>query len=69
MRAGPNTNYTLELANRMFVTDNNEMSDRFLQEMRIHYRAEPYAIDYTNNVDASRTINDWVSEKTRGKIR
>ena len=61
---------TLEVANAIWAQEDYELLDDYVSTVRGDYRAEARNLDFTSDPDGSReTINAWVEEKTRGRIR
>ncbi len=55
------------LANSIWYRDTWTFNPDFLETNRTYFDAEVAALDFTNS-QAGRTINDWVNDKTKGKI-
>lgn len=61
--------HSLTLANALWVQEDMEIRDEFVELLRRHYGAGPMLVDYKRaREEARRMINAWVEEKTRGKI-
>ncbi|MBN2537296.1 serpin family protein, partial [candidate division WOR-3 bacterium] len=58
---------TLEVANAIWARQGIPLAEKFIKTSREYYQAEVGALDFTSP-DAVRTINQWVSDRTRGKI-
>jgi serine protease inhibitor len=56
------------LANSIWYRDTWTFSSEFLETTRTYFDAEVTALDF-DSPQAGRTINDWVDEKTNGKIQ
>ncbi|MBI5766776.1 MAG: serpin family protein [Verrucomicrobia bacterium] len=57
-------------ANRLFGQQNHPFRDAFLSLMRDGFAAPLQLLDFTTNFEAARlTINSWVEEQTRQKIK
>ena len=63
-------NTELHLANAVFWDENRiTPSADFLNPMETHYQAETVAADFENNpTEVLTIINDWVNDKTEGRI-
>lgn len=63
-------NTELHLANAVFWDENRiTPSADFLNPMETHYQAETVAADFENNpTEVLNRINDWVNDKTEGRI-
>jgi len=61
----------LDIANSLWANSNRKtggmFSSDFIQESRAYYDAEVRALDF-NQPESLGTINDWITEKTKGKI-
>ena len=58
----------LNLANSIWIHMNFSIIQTFIEIIRENYGGDINEIDFNNNELASRTINDWVKDHTRGKI-
>ena len=59
---------TLEVANRLFPDDNFSMLPEFLEVAAEQYGALVQPVDTADGAAAARSINRWVSDRTRGLI-
>ena len=59
---------TLEVANRLFPDDNFSMLPEFLKVAAEQYGAVVQPVDTADGAAAARSINRWVSDRTRGLI-
>jgi serpin B len=66
--ANPDSAVELSIANSLWARQGLPFKDDFLQRNQDFYHAEVAALDF-GDPDAAPTINGWVSDKTRGKIR
>jgi serpin B len=68
--AGERTNrgYTLSLANRLWAADGLDSSEDFIETTRDVYDAPMELADYGDPERVREDINDWVDERTAGKI-
>lgn len=64
-RTGSGT--TLEIANSLWVNNNFPVKEPFLKANQTHYFAEVQNKDFSDP-KTLETINEWVSNKTKGKI-
>jgi len=60
-------NITLDIANSLWVRQGLTLNDDFLQRTQNFYQAQISEMDFSK-ADAADTINQWVSDNTRGKI-
>lgn len=60
---------TLESANALWAQENYPFLDSYVNTIKEYYGGEVTNLDFAGNPSGTReSINDWVSEKTRGKI-
>lgn len=61
--------YRLHIANRLWGQQGEAFLPEYLDLVREHYGAEPAEVDFAGQTEqARRTINDWVEDRTEGKI-
>ena len=59
----------LNLANRLWIQKNKNLSPGFMSILETNYRAPPGTLDFASQPEPSRTaINNWVSQETNKKI-
>ncbi len=58
---------TLSIANSLWARQGLALDTDFVQRTQTFYQAQMNELDF-NNPDAAKTINQWVSDNTRGKI-
>jgi serpin B len=61
--------YSISTANRLWGAANYEFEPVFLDLTRDKYQAELQTVDYGDPVAARKTINTWVEDQTRHKIK
>ncbi|KAL3089451.1 hypothetical protein niasHT_028625 [Heterodera trifolii] len=61
-------NYTLEVANKVYVKDGFEVLDAFKAQIAEHYGGQFEAVDFGDSVGAAKKINTFVEEATHEKI-
>jgi serpin B len=67
---GAGNSQELMIANALWPQQGTDFLDDFLRTNRIHYRAGIEAVDFRADVDGARkTINRWVEQCTRHRIR
>ena len=67
---GPSEPITLTIANRLFAEKGYDFRQSFLALVKNNYGAPLEPLDFSNNPEEARTtINDWVAEQTRKRIR
>ncbi|GFU40039.1 serpin B8, partial [Nephila pilipes] len=61
--------YILKSANAIIVNNDVDLSLKYKNDVQDCYHASIRKMDFANNADeAVKEINDWVKEKTNGKI-
>ncbi len=58
---------TLDIANSLWARQGAGLNDDFLNRTQTFYQAQISELDF-NQPDAAKTINQWVSDSTHGKI-
>ncbi len=62
--------FTLQVANSLWAEKSYVFLDEYISVLKNYYAAEANNLDFFNNPDESRkTINSWVEEKTKNKIK
>lgn len=61
--------YELRIANALWVQENLGLERDFVATTNRHYKAGFREIDFKNTGRAADTINDWVAEQTRDRIK
>lgn len=60
----------LSAANRLFAQTGLHLLDEFVDTLSAFYRTEVGEVDYKNATEAARrTINEWIADETRQRIR
>jgi serpin B len=66
----PKSNYTLNIANAMWVQKNFPILQEYFDSLQNYYSAKAENLDFIANPDGSRiVINKWVENKTAEKIK
>ncbi|KAG5883832.1 hypothetical protein JTB14_033753 [Gonioctena quinquepunctata] len=60
---------TLLMANKVFLMDTYKLRDTFKTIVTSHFLSEVQSLDFAQNTEAAKTINTWVLEKTKDKIK
>jgi serpin B len=60
--------YTLHTANKMYVKKNFSIKEGFKKAATQVYYADTDTIDFTQSVQAAKTMNSWVEKHTNDKI-
>ncbi|NXJ14587.1 A1AF antiproteinase, partial [Odontophorus gujanensis] len=64
-----NEGLQLNMGNVLFVLDRLKPQQRFLNNLREFYEGEIYPMNFKRSDQAQRKINDYVAERTNGKIK
>jgi serpin B len=65
-----NSPFRLNIANALWIQKEYELLQTFLEMNQKYYRAGLFSMNFRGDPDGSRSkINDWVEEKTEGKIQ
>ena len=64
-----NQNFTLDTANTGFVMKDFQLLEEFKTLLHENYHADMSELDFADNENAARMINDWVKSMTRDKIK
>jgi serpin B len=68
--AGKKGGYELVVANALWGQKDYKFLQEFLTLVRTNYDGDLKQVDFVNQTEAARkTINDWVENKTKGKIK
>ena len=62
-------NFTLSLANAIWVQENYEIGQEFIQNNQDFFDAKVANIDFTQKDKAKETINRWANDATKGTIK
>ncbi|XP_037825444.1 serine protease inhibitor 42Dd-like [Lucilia sericata] len=58
----------LEIANKIFVNDKLEISPEFKRTSQVYFDSDVEQLDFANETYSVDHINQWLAEKTNGKI-
>jgi serpin B len=61
--------YTISTANAFWANQDYTFLDSYLYLLMNYYMAEANELDFSQNVEAAETINNWIEENTNGKIK
>lgn len=64
----PRDQLQLSMGNAMFIKDNLELLTKFTDDAQGLYEAQVFTTDFHDPRAAEKSINDYVKEKTQGKI-
>lgn len=59
----------LSIANSLWLADGFKFTDEFLRINKTFYKAELTNLNFADSERSRKTINDWVAEKTKDKIK
>lgn len=59
----------LEIANRIYVMNKYKLKEAFNVLTAKHFKSGVEHLDFAKNVESAKTINTWVEEKTKDKIK
>ncbi|XP_074091587.1 corticosteroid-binding globulin isoform X2 [Macrotis lagotis] len=61
-------NSELDLGNILFLDSQLELMETFMTKIKRYYNAEVFSIDFQNSTRAKKQVNDFIKNKTLGKI-
>jgi len=64
-----NDGYTVNTANAFWANKDYKFLDEYTNILKRYYVAEAYELDFAKNVEAAETINNWIEEQTKDKIK
>nr|CAI5819466.1 unnamed protein product [Callosobruchus analis] len=64
-----NGHVELNLANKIYIQEKYGFQDNFALTMSQNFLSDVQALDFAKGEDARQTINSWVEEKTKNKIK
>ena len=64
-----NDDFTLEMANNLFVQDGYQLMEEFKKVLKQSFDAEVKQTNFAESEAARKLINAWVEDKTRQKIK
>ena len=62
-------NDTISVANRLYIQNDFKIAPKFIEQTRKYYASDAKNIDFRRSEETRNTINNWVEEKTRNKIK
>ena len=63
-----NQNFSLSSANNVYVNKGFHLKSNFTTSIRQFFNVTPEQVNFAKEVSTRKTINDWVTSKTKGKI-
>ncbi|XP_055630058.1 serine protease inhibitor 42Dd-like isoform X1 [Toxorhynchites rutilus septentrionalis] len=67
--AGLDGNNSLKIANKIYVMERYQVKPSFGEIATKNFRSEVDTVNFVQNVETARTINQWVEQKTNDKIK
>jgi serpin B len=61
--------YTINTANAFWANVDYKFVDDYINLLKSYYIAEANELDFSKNVEAAETINTWIEEQTKDKIK
>ena len=61
--------YTINTANAFWVNVDYKFLDEYINLLKSYYIAEANKLDFSKNAEAAETINTWIEEQTKDKIK
>ncbi len=61
--------YTINTANAFWANVDYKFLDEYINLLKSYYIAEANELDFSKNVEAAETINTWIEEQTKDKIK
>jgi len=61
--------YTVNTANAFWANEDYKFLDEYLNLLKSYYIAEANELNFSKNVEAANTINNWIEEQTNDKIK
>lgn len=62
-------NVTLHIANKIYAKTGYKLKDAFSDVARNAFHSEVEQVNFSDNTNAAKTINSWVEQKTKQKIK
>jgi serpin B len=69
LQPGPQAKYDLAIANALWLQQGMTFRQEFLAETNRHYEAALQSVDFAQTEKARQTINHWVEQNTKDKIK
>jgi len=64
-----NAEYNISTANALWVKENLQLLEAYLDIIREYYGGDATEVDYSNPTEAAAIINQWVENQTNGLIK
>ncbi|KAG8449082.1 hypothetical protein GDO86_015944 [Hymenochirus boettgeri] len=65
----PKNNYKLNIGNSLFIKENVEILKSFENDLKNYYQADVVPTNFQDSEHAKQQLNDYVQNKTHGKIK
>ena len=62
-------NDTISVARRLYIQNNFKVAPKFIEKTKKYYNSDAKNIDFKRSEETRNTINRWVEEKTKNKIK
>lgn len=60
---------TLKTANKVFQHHKHPLLTKYLDDLKNHFASDAKGLNFADSTNSAKDINDWVLEKTEGKIK
>nr|XP_008163981.1 alpha-1-antitrypsin-like [Chrysemys picta bellii] len=64
----PDSEIQLNMGNALFIDDQLKLLEKFLEDVKTLYESEAFLSNFQNSAVAEKQINDYIENKTHGKI-
>ncbi|XP_038261840.1 alpha-1-antitrypsin-like [Dermochelys coriacea] len=64
----PDSEIQLNMGNALFIDDQLKLLEKFLEDVKSLYESETFPTNFQNSAEAEKQINDYIENKTHGKI-
>ncbi|CAM5151876.1 unnamed protein product [Natator depressus] len=64
----PDSEIQLNMGNALFIDDQLKLLEKFLEDVKTLYESETFPTNFQNSAEAEKQINDYIENKTHGKI-
>ncbi|XP_024052894.1 alpha-1-antitrypsin-like [Terrapene carolina triunguis] len=64
----PDNEIQLNMGNALFIDDQLKLLEKFLEDVKTLYESEAFLSNFQNSAAAEKQINDYIENKTHGKI-
>uniref|UniRef100_A0A8C3SHW8 Serpin domain-containing protein n=1 Tax=Chelydra serpentina TaxID=8475 RepID=A0A8C3SHW8_CHESE len=64
----PDSEIQVNIGNALFIDDQLKLLQKFLEDAKTLYESEAFLSNFQNSAEAEKQINDYIENKTHGKI-